>query len=449
MTDMLQFPPGFRWGSAVAAHQVEGGNTHNDWWLWEQVPGHIRHGHTSAIAADWWNRAEDDIALAAQLGHSALRISLEWSRIEPRPGEFDEAALARYRRMLTAIRQHGMEPLVCLFHFTLPQWVAARGGFETAYGVDRFARFVDRVAYEYRDLVHWWLTVNEPLVYVALGWFLGLWPPGKKNLVAAMRVALNLVHAHAQAYHIIHRHRPDAWVSAAVHLASYVPHNPTSRWDQGVAQARDWLLNQVWLRATLDGRLRPPLGRGQVLGEAIDTHDYMGYQHYFTFPLAFSWRHAPTMFGREMTLAREGVPWFMGEARPEGLGVWATWLKQFGKPIIVTENGLLELSEKQRPAYLLRAVASLYQAIQEGADVRGYFHWTLVDNFEWAEGYETRFGLVEVDFDTQARAVRPSGYLFRDLARANGISRPMAEALAPDLLPTYFDRRQGSLTTRA
>lgn len=440
MAEMLSFPSGFLWGSAVAAHQVEGGNTRNDWWLWEQTPGHIRHNHTSAVAADWWNRAEDDIALAGQLGHNALRVSLEWSRIEPREGEWDEAALARYRRQFEAMRRQGLEPMVCLFHFTLPQWVAGRGGFETTWAIDRFTRFVDRVAHEYKDLVRYWLTLNEPMVYVALGWFVGAWPPGKASLADAIKVARHLVHAHAQAYHVIHRHRPDAQVSVGMHVASYVPHNGESRLDHTVANLRDWLLNMVWLRATLEGVMRPPLGLNSRVGDAVDTHDFLGFQHYFTYPMAFSMRHAPNLFAREVVKMQPGAGGFMGEYRPEGLGFWATKLKTFGKPLIVTENGLLEVEERERPAYLLRVLSGLHDAIQDGADVRGYFHWSLIDNFEWAEGYEARFGLVQVDFDTQQRTVRPSGYLFRDIARANGITPHMAEVLAPDLLTSNFTK---------
>ncbi len=438
VTDILRFPDGFRWGSATASHQVEGNNTRNDWWLWEQLPNHIRHNDSSLVACDWWNRAEDDIALAAQLRHNALRVSLEWSRLEPRPGEWDTDAAARYRRMFRAIRDQGMEPLVCLWHFTLPQWVSGRGGFETSWTIDRYARYVDRAVQEFGDLVDWWLTMNEPMVYAGMGWLLGVWPPGKNSPLDALRVGRNLVRAHAAAYHAIHRRQPTARVSVGMHLASYVAHNPLSRASQGLARLRDWVTNQVWLRATLDGVLRPPLGLNERVGDAYDSHDFLGYQQYFTYPLAFSWRHPHNLFTQEIveTLADAGA--FMGELRPEGLYTWAMWLKQFGKPIVVTENGYLEKSERERPRYLLRAIAALHRAIQEGADVRAYFHWSTVDNFEWAEGYDARFGLIDVDFATQQRTVKPSGYLYRDIAAANGIPRAMAEQVAPDLLETYF-----------
>jgi len=438
--DLLRFPDGFLWGTASSAHQFEGGNVHNDWWAWEQVPGHVKGGDTSRIACDWWNRAEEDFALARDLGTNALRLSVEWSRVEPEEARFDEEALARYRAMLLRLRALGLEPLVCLHHATLPAWVAAKGGFESAWGVERFLRFVDKVVGDLHPLVHWWLTVNEPTVYASLGWLQGVWPPGKRSPRDALRVARNLVRAHAGAYHLIHRRDPECWVSAGSHLASYEPFDEKSGLDRAVALARDRIGNMAWLEATLDGFLRPPLGLFEPVAEAVDSHDFVAFQHYFTYPLAFSLLRPGGLFARERPRPREGAPPFMGEFRPEGLYRWATRLKVFRKPLVVTENGLLENEERERPAFLLRALGALHRAIGEGAEVLGYFHWSLLDNFEWAEGYGARFGLVHVDFATQRRAVKPSGRLYGEIARANAITREMAERVSPALARELFDR---------
>ncbi len=438
VNDALRFPSGFLWGTATSAHQVEGGDTRSDWWLWEQGPGHVRRGDTSRVACDWWNRAEEDFALARGLGTNALRLSIEWSRIEPEQDRFDEEAITRYRSMLLRLRQLGLEPMVCLHHFTLPQWVARRGGFETAWGVERFLRFAEKVVDAYHPLVRWWLTVNEPMVYAALGWARGIWPPGKRRLRDALRVARHLVRAHAGAYHLIHRKDPEAWVSAGMHLASYEPFDPRSKLDRGVAWLRDWIGNRIWLEATLDGFLRPPLGLYEPVSEAADTHDFIAFQHYFTYPLAFSPWKAGDLFARERQPSRPGTPDFMGVFRPEGLGEWTARLRPFRKPIMVTENGLLENEERERPAYLLRALAALHGAMRDGAEVLGYFHWSLVDNFEWAEGYGARFGLVHVDFETQKRTVKPSGRLYGEIAAANALTRDMARRFAPQLASGFF-----------
>ncbi len=438
MTDILRFPTNFMWGTSVAAHQVEGGNTRNDWWLWEQTPGHIQNGDTSAVAADWWRRAGDDLALAEQMHTNALRFSVEWSRIEPRENVWDDAALAHYRKLIESMRRHGLEPVLCLHHFTLPQWVAGRGGFETAWGVERFARFVERVVDEYGDLVRWWLTINEPMIFTVMGWVLGRWPPGKKNVRLAFKVARNLVRAHAAAYHIVHNRRPNALVSAANHLAVFPAHSPRWAPDRWAASSRDWMLNQVWVRATMDGVLRPPLGLQKRLPEAVGTHDYLALQHYFTFPIAFSWRDPGNLFARDMGQPGPDIPPFMGESRPEGLHDRVMWLKQFDLPIVISEHGLLENNEKRRPAYILESLAGLHRAIQEGANVRGYFHWSLVDNFEWAEGYTARFGLIHLDLATQARTIKPSGQLYAEIAAADGITPEIVERFAPSSLTKIF-----------
>ena len=438
MADLLRFPEGFLWGTATSAHQVEGGNTRNDWWTWEQVPGHVRAGDTSRLACDFWNRAEEDLRLARDLGTGAFRLSLEWSRIEPEEGAFDEEALARYRRLLVAARELGLEPVVCLFHFTLPAWVARRGGFETPWGVERFLRFGEKVMAECGPLARWWITVNEPVVYAALGWVQGLWPPGKKDLRLALRVARNLVRAHAGAYGLIHRVDPECWVGAGMHFASFEPYHPRGLLDRGVAWLHDWIGNQVWLEATLDGFLRPPLGLYEPVAEAVDSHDFLGLQHYFTYPLAFSLLRPRNLFARERHAPRPDAARFMGEFRPEALGEWARRLSRFRKPIVVTEHGLLENEERERPAWLIRSLAGLHRAISGGAEVLGYLHWSLLDNFEWAEGYRARFGIVRVDFATQTRTVKPSGRLYGEVARANGISRRMAEELSPQLARDIF-----------
>ncbi|MFN8472478.1 MAG: glycoside hydrolase family 1 protein [Anaerolineae bacterium] len=442
MNDILRFPTNFMWGTSVAAHQVEGGNTRNDWWLWEQTPGHIQNGDTADVAADWWHRAEDDLLLARQLHTNAIRFSVEWSRIEPRDNVWDDAALAHYRALIESMGRLGLEPILCLHHFTLPQWVAGRGGFETGWAVDRFARFVERVVDAYGDLVRWWLTINEPMIFTAMGWVLGRWPPGKKNVSLAFKVARNLVRAHAAAYHIIHRKVPGALVSAANHLAVFPAYNSARPLDRLAATTRDWMLNQVWVRATLDGVLRPPLGWNSRLPDAVGTHDYLALQHYFTFPIAFALREPGNLFARDMGEPGPDIPPFMGESRPEGLHDRVMWLKQFDLPIVISEHGLLENNEKRRPAYMLESLAGLHRAIRDGANVRGYFHWSLVDNFEWAEGYSARFGLIHLDLATQARTVKPSGYLYSDIAETNGITREMVEKVSPALLQRVFDGKE-------
>jgi beta-glucosidase len=199
--------------------------------------------------------------------------------------------------------------------------------------------------------------------------------------------------------------------------------------------------NEVWLRAAVDGVLRPPLGARERVPEAAGSHDFLGVQHYFTYRLRFSPFAAGNLFAREVQPRRPGAPEFMGDPRPAGLAASVHWARRFGRPIVVTENGLLEPEERERPAWLLRSLAALHRAIAAGADVRGYFHWSLVDNFEWAEGYAARFGLVHVDFETQRRTVKRSGEVYGAVARANAVTRELARSVSPALERELFPPR--------
>jgi len=373
----LQFPKGFLWGTAQGAHEVEGGLVRSDWWVWEQTPGHVAGGATSLAGADWWHRADDDFVMAARLGLRALRFSVEWSRVEPDEGRFDEEALARYAAWAERLRGLGIEPVACLLHRTLPQWLAARGGFEGAEAVERFGRFAGRAVEAIADRVQWWLTVDDPAGYVEHGWLDGRWPPGRRrDLGGALRVARHLAAAHATAWHLIHRRVPTALVSAGI---QHHPPGPSgSALERGAGWLRDWLSNRAWLESTLDGRLRPPLGALERFEPAGATHDFIGLQ-----------------------------------VDGDGLGEAALEAARHGRPILVTSHRTAGAG----PASLTGALAGLHAAIQRGADVRGYLYASLVDGFGWSEGYRRAGGLLQVDRATQERHLTGRALLYGEIAR--------------------------------
>jgi len=432
----LTFPAGFLWGAASAAHQVEGGNTNNDWWDWEQVAGHIKHGDTSKVACDWWHgeRYRDDFELAARLHHNAHRLSIEWSRLEPREGEWSADAVAFYRRVLTALRERGMTPLVTLHHFTNPRWLVEQGAWETEAVVPLFARFAERAAREFGDLCDCWITLNEPNVYAFTSYVNGRWPPGKKDLLLALRVLANMVRGHAAAYHALHRVQPHARVGAAHHIRAIKPANPNSQFDRASARWQDHFFNRLFLRALQDGRMPVPFGA--AIPEAINTQDFSGLNFYFSSRIRFDVSNPGELFGRALS----PQPW--GVANDAELSKWFGWgdidpnafhdpvldFAKLGKPIYITEHGIADALDEIRPRVLVTHLAALYRALQAGADVRGYFHWSLTDNFEWIEGYDfLRFGLIANDFATQTRSPRPSAHLFARIARANALSQEMME----------------------
>ncbi len=279
-SNLLRFPDDFRWGTATAAHQVEGQLT-NDWAAWEQIPGKVKDGTDSSRSCQWWSgRYVEDFDLAQSMNHNALRLSLEWSRIEPKEGEWDHTAVARYRDMLDALRQRGIEPMVTLFHFTSPLWLMEKGGWENEAAVSLFERFCAKVVDELGDLVDLWCTLNEPSVYAVYSYLLGLWPPQRSDSLATLRVLRNQLHAHALAYRAIHRLQPHARVGLAQHIRVFDPSRPDSRLDRWAAGLQDNLFNRLVLDPPADGVLRFPLGWNTSIPELADSQDYIGVNYY-------------------------------------------------------------------------------------------------------------------------------------------------------------------------
>jgi beta-glucosidase len=429
----LKFPAGFLWGTATAAHQVEGDNRNNDWWDWEQTPGHIKNNDTATLACDWWHgeRYRQDFDLAKAFGHTAHRLSVEWSRLEPREGEWDAQAIAFYRRVLTALRERGITPLVTLHHFTNPRWLRAKGAWETEAVVPLFERFVSHVVQELGDLCDFWVTLNEPIIMIMPTYILGEWPPGKKDIRLAMRVLTHALHGHAVAYHAIHRLQPKARVGLAHNLLPFNPANPDSALNRLAVRVQNFVYNRMFLLALRDGVLRFPMGLGQKIPEAIGTQDYIGLNFYFSRRIALDWSAPGTLFGRTLparpwgvTYEQELEKWFgKGDIDPEAFYQTVKWLAEYapGVPIYITENGICDRHDEVRPRYLVAHLVSLHRAIQAGAPVKGYFHWTLVDNFEWSEGYTLRFGLIHLDVATQKRTPKPSAELYARIIRENGM----------------------------
>jgi len=442
MTDIeYHFPKDFLWGTATAAHQVEGDNFNNDWWQWEQAGGgHICNDFTSGKACDWWGgRAEEDIARMADLHTNTHRLSLEWSRIEPQPGQWSEPALARYRQILTAMQRAGIKPMITLHHFTNPVWMNERGGWLNHDSVAWFAAFVEKVVREFGDLCDLWCTLNEPNVYATQSFikndFIGGAKPGP---VVFFHLLEHLTRAHAAAFHVIHRLQPQAQVGLAMHLVDWHPGHPLNPFDRLLNRILDYSFNGVMLHALKTGEWRPVFGRWQALPEAKNSLDWVGVNYYQRYDVRLSLRSLfkrGTPFGGRLGLEK-GPDWW-GELWPYGL---MTLLKriyaQFGLPIYITENGVPDPDDEHRPHFILDHLRRVWQALRMGIPVRGYYFWSLVDNFEWAEGYNPafHFGLYAVNFETQERTPRNSARLYAEIAASGKITSDMARRYAPEAL---------------
>ncbi len=434
----FHFPRGFLWGTATAAYQVEGNNPNSNWWAWEQQPGRIVLGHKSGLACDWWNgRWREDFQRAAEGAQNAHRMSIEWSRIQPTPDRWDDAALNRYMEMVRGLTELNITPLITLHHYSDPQWFVDIGGWESELAPEYFEKYVRRVVQALKDYVNLWCTFNEPNGYATLGFIQGIFPPGKKDFSLGFKVMVNMVRAHAAAYHAIHQIQPQARVGMAHYYRSLQPSKPWSPLD-GLAVKLLMGLNNVFASAANDGVVRLVHKRKQVR-EAKATQDFLGIDYYTRDYVSFSLSKYNELFGRRYF--REGAELSStGFLANEPLGMYEAlkWGLKYNLPIIITENGFDDAEDHLRPRFILEHIHQVWKAVNFNWPIKGYFHWTLVDNFEWERGWTQRFGLWELDVDTQARHKRQSANLYAEICRENGISDEMARRYAPEVLAELF-----------
>ncbi len=427
------FPHDFRWGVSVAGNSVEGHNLDSEWWAWEHEKGRIKLGHTSGVACDWWQNAEADFDRAAELGLNALRMSVEWSRVEPGPGVFDEHVLERYAEMLRGLQERGIEPMVTLHHFSSPLWMAEQGGWEQRKFVALFARYV-RVAVqvlgEHCDL---WCTFNDPNLHAYLAYTEGVFPPGKSDYRATIRVMRHMVEAHAAAYNELHAVQPDARVGLSHNFRPVRPASPDASEDRRTARRADRIYNQAIVAALETGIWPSPLGVGPAFG-VRGKLDWIGISYYGRDLVQFDARRRRAVLGRRIPGdGAELLDGGYGEFYAQGMLEGIQRLSRLGLPIYVTENGIPDDDDDQRPRYLVAHLYQIWRAVQLSYPVVGYYHRTLVDGFEWSEGWTQRFGLLAFDPGATQRRPRRSANLFSDIVHANSISSEAIDEYVPRL----------------
>jgi beta-glucosidase len=385
------FPDGFLWGTATAAHQVEGNNWNNDWWAWEHDP-QAGCAEPSGDACDQYHRYDEDIRLFAELGFGTYRFSLEWSRIEPAEGEWSRASLDHYRRVCASCHEHGLVPIVTFHHFTTPCWVARHGGWEDPTTADRFARYCERATAHLGDLIGWACTINEPNIVAVAGYLAGSFPPGRQD--RKLRHAVNdiFIDAHKNGAEAIHSGPGNAPVGMTLAMQDYQAVD-------GGEQRRD--------------RIRQ--GMEDVFLEAARGDDFIGVQTY-----------SRTRVGPEGMLGpEEGVETtIMGyEFWPQALEATIRRATEMtdGVPVLVTENGIATDDDTRRIEYVRRALEGVGRCLDDGIDVRGYTYWSALDNFEWMYGYRPTFGIIQVDRETFERRPKPSARWLGQVARANAL----------------------------
>ena len=406
---MISFPDGFVWGTASAAHQVEGGNVNNDWWAWEHDP-RSPCVEPSGDANDHYHRYEDDFELLSSFGHNAHRLSIEWSRIEPEPDEFSNAALDHYARVLDALQTRGMTPFVTLHHFTSPRWLGTWLRDDIA---DRFRRFAEIVARRLGPRIPFCCTINEPQVVAQAAYRHAFFPPGIGDPATQGPVTRNFLAAHAAALEAFKEHSPSSQVGLVVALTDH------QAVDEASVPTRDrihhWMCG-VYLDALRDGWVRGLDVADEQVASLGGTSDFVGVNYYTRARIdaSASPRTVPPPAGAETTqMGYEVVPdSFVTVLREAG---------ELGLPVYVTENGIGTSDDRRRIRFLDSHLRAVRRAIDAGVDVRGYLHWCAVDNFEWAFGYQRTFGLIACDRETFERTPKPSAHYFGEIVAANGL----------------------------
>ncbi len=379
----------FLFGTATSSYQIEGDNFWSDWWQWETL-GRIKNQDKSGKLCDFWNQPEKYLDLNKKLGANAFKISLEWARLNPKEDQWNEDAFKRYLKIIRAIKQQGMEPIVGLWHFSLPQWFSEKGGWLNKNALSYWEQYVLRVKNALAGEVSYWLTLNEPTIYVYKGYVEGTWPPGRHNPWQAWQVRQQLKRAHQLAYALLKQ--PQTKISASTHLAFIETQHPWFPLEKLVAQIYRQLTDWGFLQAEKQNL------------------DFISLNYYFhdvinLNPLAPLFRKKTSQFS--------DLGW---EIYPAGIYQVVKQAYQLaGKPIIVMESGLADKDDRLRQQFISDHLKWLFQAKQEGVPVKGYLHWSLVDNFEWQEGRTPRFGLVEMDYEKIEPKPRPSFWFYKKL----------------------------------
>jgi beta-glucosidase len=423
----------FLWGAATSSHQIEGDNFHNDWWKWEQ-DGHCEGGARSGKATDHWRLFREDLRLAKELGLNSYRFSVEWSRLEPSEGQWDPEALEWYRELIAECEKNGLMPMLTLHHFTSPLWFAEQGGFTNPEAPRKFLIYVEKVVEALGARVPLWCTFNEPMVLVS-GTYLGKFmPPGMFSPQHASQACHQLLKSHALAYDLIHRkltERKGPWKDHPLEVG--IAHNmldfkPDRKWhpiENLLTRIFHRFYNRAWLDA-VTGRKQHfgvlgliPYAKQVQEARGRATADFIGVNYYTK--AYVQWRpRAPAQerpaelpLGIEFARRQDQVSDLGWAVYPKGFGRVLRVAASYGLPLYVTENGIADREDRLRAAYIEGHLQELEKALSEGIDIRGYYYWSLLDNFEWIKGFGPRFGLYRVEYDTFERTMTYSAQILK------------------------------------
>ncbi|MDK2946384.1 glycoside hydrolase family 1 protein [Geotoga petraea] len=411
----LSFPKDFLWGVATAAHQIEGFNYKSDWYEWEKK-GKIKDGSSSEKACLSENRYLRDIDNIKNLNLNSYRFSVEWAKIETEKGKYSNKQIRRYKDMILELKKNSIEPIVTLFHFSLPSWFSEIGGFSKVENIKYFTNYVNKVVKEFKGLVQYYIIINEPMVYLTQGYLFGEWPPGENSIEKTYEVGKNLLIMYDKTYNLIKKIDPYTKISIAKHTSVYEPYNKLSLKDRLATNKVRNLFDHVFVDSILKQKILPPFGKEELLNHNSDldfiginyyTKRYIKYDNEKNFDIKTKSNHL-TDIGREFY--------------PEGIEKVLDRFSKYDIPIMITENGIADEEDRYRTRYLLITLEKIHESMKKGIKIIGYMHWSLMDNFEWVEGTSMRFGLYRTDYNNHLMTLRNSGEIYSKIAKENSIS---------------------------
>lgn len=425
-TSHIHFPRNFLFGAAGAAYQYLGAhNCPNCNWSCNIQPG-VGSGEESGAACDFWRYASTDIQLMKEIQLKAFRFSFEWSDIEPQPGTYDEKAIKKYTRLIAQLKQNGIEPFMTLHHFTLPHWFEQRGGFADPANNQFFIDFCTKMVQEFGHDVKFWATFNEPGIYISNSYMIGEWPPGIKNIEHAGMVLKNMMQLHVQLYGILKKINPRIQIGFAHNVSPIQPYNPWNPIERIVAYFANQVYHEIVTTFFETGKFSfsvPFIADIRFEDKNAPTSfDYFGLNYYTSLLVRM---HLNVRHPFSIACGIFDLETYKSETCAYAEGMYVA-IKDISQrithprkiPMYITENGIADDTDVHRPIFIKRSLYALSKATADGYDVRGYFYWSLLDNFEWAEGYAMKFGLYDVDFATQKRTLRPGAQPFIDIVRA-------------------------------
>ena len=412
---MLKFPEQFIFGTATAAHQIEGDNKSNDWWYYEQIG---RLPYKSGKACDHWRLYKEDIELMASLCYRGYRFSIEWARLYPQEGKKDYNAIERYNEILRILDSKGITPMITLHHFTLPLWFLKKGGFVKEENLKYWEKYVETIRDEIKG-ARYIATFNEAMVYVVSGYIEGQWPPFKKSIRLASKVEANILRAHAIAYDIL----KDRFKVGIVKNIPIFLSSSNKKKDLKFAKKADDVFNFNFLDALWNGKLKAIYRNYKTPKSNVD---FLGVNYYTAYEVKYVPNPLKLFF--QVELANMGRKTDMGWCvYPEGIYKAIEKVSRYERPIFITENGIATTDDEWRIEFIVKHLQYLHRAIKDGYDVRGYFHWSFMDNFEWDKGFSPRFGLVGIDYNTFQRQPKRSAYIYGEISKTKEIKEEILD----------------------